>query len=180
MASWKDAFGVVAKIAPTIASATLGPLGGSAVTAIESALGVPSGSGSLDKRLDGVAAVLSGATPDQLLQLKKADQDYQAKLAELNLDAATLSNQDRDSARKREQTVKDLTPRVLAYFVVAASVGIGYGILFHKMSADSAIVGMISGFIFREAAQVLSYYFGSSSESSKQTDLLAQAPAIEK
>jgi hypothetical protein len=77
-----------------------------------------------------------------------------------------LAVQDRDSARKRETAVKDWTPRILAYVVIAASIGIAYGVLFHEMSADNATIGMIAGFMFREAAEVMGYYFGSSSNQS--------------
>jgi hypothetical protein len=170
MASWKDALGVVAKIAPTIGSALGGPLIGSGITALEGALGVKTDSNDIAKRQDAIAAAVSAATPDQMLAIKQADNDFAAKMAELgfaNQQAIEqLAVQDRDSARKRETAVKDWTPRILAYVVIAASIGIAYGVLFHEMSADNATIGMIAGFMFREAAEVMGYYFGSSSNQS--------------
>ncbi|WP_257010206.1 hypothetical protein [Burkholderia ubonensis] len=38
---------------------------------------------SIDSRQDAVAAALTGATPEQLAALRRADQDYAAKMAEL-------------------------------------------------------------------------------------------------
>jgi hypothetical protein len=181
MAKWSDVLGVITKVAPSIGSIAGGPVGGIAVSALESALGIGKSSDDLSKRQDSIAAAISGATPEQLLALKQADNDFQAKMTALGFENAkdleSLAVQDRDSARKREASVKDWTPRVLAYAVVFASLGIGYGVLYHKLSADSATVGMIAGFIFREAASVLSYYFGSSSDSAKQTEALVQGAA---
>lgn len=179
MANWKDTLKVLGKLAPTIATVAGGPLAGTAVSAIEGAFGITPKTTDATQRENDIAEAIAGASPEQLVALRKADDDFKVQMAQLGYknqaDLEALAVQDRDSARKREADVKDWTPRVLAYAVVFASLGIGYGVLYHKLAADSATIGMIAGFIFREAASVLSYYFGSSRESAQQAALLAQS-----
>jgi len=180
--TWNSVLPAIAKLAPTIASAVGGPLAGTAVSFIEKALNVNTG-GDLSQRQDSVAAAIAGATPDQLLALKQADNDFAVKMAELGFkDAealAALGVQDRDSARKREMGVKDFTPRILAYLIIGTAFGVAYGVLFHKMIADSVLAGTVVGYLFSEARSVTSYYFGSSQGSAEKSKLLAESqPAV--
>jgi len=174
---WPEVGGVLAKLAPAIASAAGGPLAGTAVSALESVFGLK-GEGDLPKRQDGVAAAIAGASPDQLLELKKADDDFQARMTELGFaDAqalAKLGNEDRDSARKREMSVRDWTPRALTIAVFASFLGL---IVYSRWMPDNRLDLSKEGLTaLRDAViMVVSYYFGSSSESSKKTDLLAKS-----
>jgi hypothetical protein len=184
MASFKDVLGVLGKVAPTIASATLGPLGGSAVTAIEGALGVKSEPNTpIEKRQEAVASAVTQATPEQLAALKQADADYQLKLKELGFqDAealAKLAADDRDSARKRQISVKDWTPTALA---IGITLGF-FGILTYMMikpvpEASRDILNILLGSLGTSFACIIAYYFGSSNGDSEKTQLLARAPAV--
>ena len=88
---------------------------------------------------------------------------------------AKLAVQDRDSARQREVNIKDWTPRILGYFIVGAFIGIAYGVMFHKMTADSVLAGTIIGYLSAKAEQVVAFYFGSSSAQEHTTTLLSQS-----
>src|SRR5690242_9426289 len=173
---------VLTKLAPTIGTALGGPLAGTAITAIESALGVtPKPDADLTKRQDAVTTAIAGATPDQLLALKKADEDFELQMKKLGFDdmeaLAKLSNDDRDSARKREIAVKDWTPKVLTSVVVASFVGV---IIYSRFLPDNRIDIIRDGLTtLRDALMVIvAYYFGSSAGSARQTELLAKAPPV--
>ena len=71
----------------------------------EALLGKPDGS---EAELPEAAAK---ATPEQLLALKTAEQDFAVKMRELDIDLERIANADRDSARNREVATKDWTPR---------------------------------------------------------------------
>ena len=64
-------------VAPWIGTAIGGPLGGMALSAAASALGVS------DKTAEGLKAALAGTTPEQMLALKKADQDFALQMQAL-------------------------------------------------------------------------------------------------
>src|SRR5690348_454774 len=108
----KDALHVLQTVAPTIARATLGPFGGLAATAISAILGTPP----TDETA--ASAALLNATPDQLLALKKAEQDFQVQIKALGISEEKLVYDDIANARAREMSVKDVTPRNLAYLII--------------------------------------------------------------
>lgn len=172
---WKALIGTVA---PWIATALTGPLGGMAVTAAADALGLS------DKTESALKQALSGVTPEQMLALKNADQAFQMRMQELGFAhiqaLEQIAFQDRDSARKRESTVGDKTNRNLAYTIIAAFIAMAIGTLMGWAKADSVLAGTIIGYLSAKAEQVLSYYFGSTSGSAEKSRLLAQAAPPQK
>lgn len=185
---------LVKTVAPILGTALGGPFGGMAVQAIGSVFGLSQAT------TDTVKAAIAGATPEQMLALKQADQDFQLKMAalgfentqkleELNLQYAQTDAADRDSARKREETVKDRTPAHLAYMIIggffAVSVAqlvalMGYGQEVAKIPSQGwLLIGNISGYLAAEAKAAAAYYFGTSAASEKKTDLLAKAQPID-
>jgi hypothetical protein len=184
MPKWSDVLGVVAKVAPTLATAAGGPLAGSAVSMLEAALGVKPGSSDVAKRQDEIAAAVAGATPEQLLALKQADHDFQIKMTELGFaDAealAELNVRDRDSARQREIAVKDWTPRLLAAGVTLGFFTIlGFLLLRSVPSASKDVLDIMLGSLGTAWVSIVAYYFGSSAGSSEKTKLLAKAQPVE-
>lgn len=172
---WSDIGEGIAKVAPTIAGVLAGaggtlvggPALGSAlnigakwaVGQLLDALGLPQDATPTD-----AAAALNNASPDVLLALKKADQDFAARMRE-------LETADLDSARKRETVVRDNVPRNLAYLVVAGFFIVNIGLLIVFLlglaagwdAFTASIVGVIVQGITSAAMAVLMYYFGSSS-----------------
>ena len=69
---FKDLTGTLLKIAPMIATGLGSPIAGMAVSALEGALGLKVDGSSQDKQ-GALVAALSGATADQLLAIKAAD-----------------------------------------------------------------------------------------------------------
>lgn len=161
-------------VAPAIASFLPGgPLVGAAFTALSNAvLGKP------DAKPEEITAAVATMTPDQIAAVRAKDQEFSAKMKELDLDADKLVFDDRASARTRESTVKDKTPRNLAYLVVGSFVAMVACELGGWGHVDSALAGTLIGYLSAKAEQVMSYYFGSSSSSDRKTELLAKAPAV--
>lgn len=178
---WKDVGSTIGKFAPSLATALGGPLAGSAIQALEDVFGL-SGDGSTDQRKDELVARLQGATQADLLAIKVADQSYTLKMAELGYkdvaDLEGIAAGDRDSARKREMSVQDWTPRILAYVLITGFLGMAVGVLFGTLKADTVLAGTVIGYMSAKAEQVVAYYFGSSAGSQKKTDLLSKADAI--
>jgi len=160
---------LVRTVAPTIASAVGGPLAGMATRAIsEALLGKPDGS---EQELADAAA---RATPEQLLALKNAENDFAVKMRELDIDLERIANQDRDSARNREVQTKDWTPRVLAGLIT-----VGYfGVLFYMLrnglpqhGGSEAMLVML-GTLGTAWGGVVAYYFGSSAGSKAKDEVI--------
>lgn len=162
---WKA---LLASVAPTLGTALLGPLGGLAVSAIGDALGMDKAS---EKDL---SARLAGATPDDLLKIKQADQDFEKHMADLGVDLEKVAAGDRDSARKRQMEVKDRTPAVLAGFVTLGFFAILAYMLVKGLpaSGNEALLVML-GALGTAFGSVIAYYYGSSVGSARKDAVIA-------
>jgi hypothetical protein len=74
---------VISALAPTLGSALGGPLGGQAASVIANVLGCSSDPKSIHK-------AIQSATPEQMLELKKAEQDFELQMKELEVDVFKL------------------------------------------------------------------------------------------
>jgi hypothetical protein len=151
-------------VAPWIASALPGPLGGLAKSAVAAALG------SKDTSDDSIQMALSNATPDQLIALKKAELDFQSKMQALGFqqtsDLEKIAADDRANARQREEVVKDNTPKILAYGITVGFFGVLAWIQFGSptVAAHDALMIML-GALTTAWISVVTYYYGSSTGS---------------
>ena len=168
-----DWLGTLKSLAPTVASALAGPLGGVAVSAIGGLLGVT------DATQDKIAdAIQSGQmTPEQISQLKALELQYQNDEKERGFKYAELVFKDRDSAR--EANVQGGTQRHLFWLsltLLSATLGCEMLVLFkgYPASASEIIVGRVLGLMDSVALMVLAYWYGSSNGSSQKSELLAR------
>lgn len=162
-----QALQVLRTVAPTLALAVGGPFGPLAAAALSAVLGTAPG--------DSKAAetALLGATPDQLLALKKAEQDFQVQMKSLEISEEKLTFDDDASARQREEVVKDNTPKVLAYAVTVGFFGtLGYLLSFGKPPGGDVILVML-GALGTAWTGIIQYYFGSSAGQDKQRQTIA-------
>lgn len=149
---------VLITVAPTIASAFGTPMAGVATKALITALGLKK-----DSTEDDVGQAILAATPEQLLALKKADQEFLVKMKELDIDLAKIVLSDKDSARKREIETKDATTKVLAYIICILYVGVQIFLLTHVIDDNmKEMVMRALGTLDAILGLVFSYYFGSS------------------
>ena len=160
-----ELLGILRGLAPSVATAVGGPLGGLAVTALASKFGVA----------DDVAAVAKAIA---------GDPDAATKLAEIDLHQFQAESEDRDSARQRETAVAAAGGSTLAQLVVpilalgtVSMTFIFIGILLFKVidTAQQQLVIFALGYATAAAQQVLSYYFGSSKSSQDKTTALQKA-----
>ena len=173
---WGKAKDILGMVAPTVATALGGPLAGMAVKAVSGAL-----LGRDDGTPEEVAAAIQGATPEQMVALKKADTDLKVQLKSLDVDLERIAAGDRDSARKREVDTGDVwTPRVLASITIGGFLGATYMVLSGaveglKDPVASVLIGTIIGYVSAKADQVVGYYFGSPASSARKTDAMESA-----
>ena len=165
---WKD---TLSKIAPTAATLLGGPFAGLAVQLVGQALGTPDATvKTIQQTL--TTGQLSG---DQIIALKKAELDMQARLEDNGITLEQIAAADRDSARKREETVKDYTPAILAFVVTLGFFGLLMFMVLHGVQDGSReIINVMVGSLSTAWIGIISYYFGSSRGSDRKTEIMAQ------
>jgi hypothetical protein len=159
---------LVRTVAPTIATAMGGPLAGMATKAIsEALLGKPDGT---EQELVEAAAK---ATPEQLLALKKAEQEFTIKMRELDIDLERIAGADRANARDREVRTNDWTPRVLAAAITVGFFGTLSYMLTYGLPRDGgeALLVML-GTLGTSWSAIIAYYFGSSAGSRDKNETI--------
>lgn len=164
-------------VAPWIGTAVAGPFGGMALTAAASALGIP------EPTQDKLKAALSGMTAEQSLALKQADQSFEAHMAEMGYkslaDLESIAAADRDSARKMQIGTPSWVPAALSVFVTCGYFIVLIGMMTKSLViSDSQVALMMLGSLTTAWGSVLAYWFGTTRESNRKSDMLAQsAPA---
>ena len=128
---------------------------------------------------DAIATAVAGATPEQMIALKKADQDFALQMQSLGFDherqLEQIAQTDRASARQREMTVKDYTPSVLAACVIVAWAFVQYILLTTVIEASMReLVSRMLGTLDAALMAVLYYYFGSSSSSAHKNTIISK------
>jgi hypothetical protein len=181
---------VIGSIAPTLATMLLGPLGGTAVAAIASAFGLPTGS-----NIDDVTKVVQSGSmaPEMIAALRAADQKHAEILGQQGVDLAKLNVAhvealantaagDRANARQRETNVRDNTPRVLTYMytiglfcVIAAEFTLGIDHIEIDPLVHSTLDTLL-GVLMTMVIGSKEYYLGTSSGDANKTELLANRP----
>ena len=152
------------QIAPGIATALGGPLAGLAVTAVSKALGI-------DEK-DVQKTIETGKlSAEQMMSLKQAEMDLQAKAQELGLNFEKLAVDDRKSARDMQTATKSIIPAVLAIGVTVGFFAILIGLMTDNVTKSDALLLML-GSLGTAWTAIVSFYFGSSAHSEKQTEML--------
>ncbi len=165
-----DFMGLLKTVAPAVATAMGGPLAGLAVQTIGKALGID------EPTQEAISARLQGATPADLLALKKADQDFQAHMKELDIELEKVQLGDVASAREREIAVKDWIPGVLAVVITFGFFSILLWLLKYGVSKDGGgeALLVLLGALGAAWASVCNYYFGSSAQQAKQSAVISK------
>ena len=145
---------VVGSIAPSLGSALGGPLGGMATKVLCETLGCKSDPKSID-------AAIQQATPEQLLQLKKAEKDFELRMKELDVDVFKLETEDKQDARGKFS--KDWTARIMGLAVLGGFLGYIFLVTLQPPEQNSeALINLVLGYLGGLASAVISFYFGAS------------------
>lgn len=156
---------VLAAVAPILGTALGGPFGGLAGSLLSKALGT-----SDPKAME---AAITSTDPDILLKIKQADLDFQTQMKTLDISAEKLVYDDIANARAREMTVKDDTPKILAYLVTLGFFGVlGDLLYFGKPAVGGDVMLVLVGSLGTAWTGIIAYYFGSSAGSAAKTDTI--------
>ena len=145
---------IVGAVAPTLGATLGGPLGGMASNVICDVLGCPNNPKSIEK-------AVAEATPEQMLQLKKAEQDFEVQMKELDVDVFKLETQDKQDARSKFS--KDWTARIMGIATVGGFLGYIFLVTLQPPEQNSeALINLVLGYLGGLASAVISFYFGAS------------------
>ena len=147
---------LVGAVAPTIGTALGGPMGGMAANMIADVLGVPNTPKAIEK-------AIQEATPEQMLELKKAEQEFELQMKELDVDVFKLEVADGQDARKTFS--KDWTARIVGVSVVGGFMGYIFLVTLQPPEQNSeALINLVLGYLGGLASAVISFYFGASNK----------------
>jgi len=145
--------------APTLGAAIGGPLGGQAGQIISKVLGVPNNPKSLEQAMNNLTA-------EQMIELKKAEQDFEVQMKELEVDVFALEVQDTQDARGKFS--KDWTARVMGIATVGGFLGYIFLVTLQPPEQNSeALINLVLGYLGGLASAVISFYFGASNTPDK-------------
>ena len=167
----------LSKVLPWVGAAATGgipALIGMAAKTVGEVLGKDIGS-----TVEDITTAIAGATPDQLLKLKEADNAFALQMNAMGfkntVDLEELAAGDRSNAREREKVVRDRTPMILAAFISLGFFGIlSYMVAYGVNSSGGDAMLVMLGALGAAFGGVVSYYFGSSSGSAQKTDILSR------
>ena len=147
---------IVGSVAPTLGAALGGPLGGMAREVISKVLGVDNNPASLEK-------AIASASPEQLMEIKKAEIAFEKQMKELDVDIYKLETQEKQDARKHFS--KDWTARIIGVAMVGGFLGYIFLVTLQPPEQNSeALINLVLGYLGGLASAVISFYFGASNK----------------
>jgi hypothetical protein len=157
---------ILEQIAPTIATALLGPAGNIAISLVSKALGI-------DEK-DVQSTIESGKlTSDQLASIKQAEIELKAKAQELGLNFEKLATDDRKSAREMQVSTKSFVPALLSVLIVVGWSMVQYFLLTHIIAQEMReLVARVLGTLDGALMLVLGFYFGGIHNASETNEML--------
>lgn len=168
--------GVVRTLYPAIhgLASMGGPLGVLAANMVGKALGVDK----IDPTPEAITAAIAGATPEQMIALKQVEVDAQLKVQEMGFkDVETMmqaADGDAADARKREEIVRDRTPEIGFYVLIAAFVGVIIALFRIPVPADNkAVVFSMIGSLGTIVIGATQYFYGTTRSSGNKDQTIA-------
>lgn len=163
------------KLAPFLSTglSLAGPYGAIANKLLAPILGIKP-----DAAPDQYAEALAKATPDQIAAIKKAENDFQLQMKQLDIqsvdDLEKIAADDRNSARQMQVQTKSWIPGALAITITVGFFALLSGMMFGKLKAsDNQALLLLLGSLSTAFGAVVMYYFGSSAGSDRKTELMA-------
>jgi len=154
-----------------VLSTQLPPFGGMAANLLKEVL-----------RLDGnatekdIMCAVENATPEQLLAIKNADNEFEIKLKEMDVDILKLDKEDRDSARSMQVETKSKVPAILSILIALGFFATLYimitGIIPDGGNRDALLI--LVGVLGASFTQVVNFWLGSSDGSKSKTNMIGK------
>jgi|TARA_R100001463_G_scaffold8974_6_gene27170 hypothetical protein len=150
---------IIGAVAPTLGSALAGPMGNMAGDVVAKVLGCDNSPKAIEK-------AVQNATPEQMLELKKAEKEFEVQMAELEVDIFELETKDIQDARSKFS--KDWTSRIMGLTVVGGFMGYIFLITVQPPEQNSeALINLVLGYLGGLASAIISFYFGASNTGNK-------------
>jgi len=168
-------------IAPTVASAALGPAAGMVVSAIGNAVGMDS------PTTDKIQEALTNGQlkPEDIVKIKQLELEFKAhesdngfKYADLEFKKEELATKDRISAREMQIATHSKMPAILTCMVTAGFFGILSLILFHPELKGNEIVMIMVGQLSAVWAGCVAFYTGTTYQSANKNQMLANSAPV--
>ena len=165
------ALATIKAVAPGLATALGGPLAGAAAGALVSALGG-------DEKA--AEAALLAQSPETLLALRQAEQDFAVRMRELDIEPERLAASDRASARDMAKV--NMVPQM----VITAIFLTGYFALLAILMTGAVVVDGVAreqlptllGVLTGAVPTILAFWFGSTAGSQAKSALLANSVPV--
>lgn len=174
MSDWKKVLGTVAPWIGAAATGGVPALVGMAAAQLGSAFGKD-----IEGSVEAIAQAVRGATPEQMLALKLADNEFSVTMQRLgfeNIQALEkIAADDRASARQMHTAVRDLSTPILSCMVVLAFFTTVYILLTQTVEIQTEmrdVVMVLIGTLATSFTQVLNFRFGTSAGSKEKTDII--------
>jgi hypothetical protein len=179
---WKS---IIKNTAPVLGSALGGPLGGVAASFISNAL---TGESLTQEALSDV--INKGLSSDEVLSLKRAEQEFTLEILRLNSDQNKAYLADTQNARamyinsdatqKKRTFILGIILLAIFFSMMLLQIVWGYKLITEGVAIrDPAMIGFISstlgnvsGYVAAYAQQVVGFFFGSSSGSETKNEML--------
>ena len=153
---------VIGAVAPTLGSALGGPLGGQAASVVAQVLGCA-------PEPKAISQAIQTASPEQMLELKKAEKQFEVQMKELEVDIFALETEDKQDARVKFS--KDWTTRTLGFITISGFMGYIFLVTLQPPEQNSeALINLVLGYLGGLASAVISFYFGASNASGKEKE----------
>ncbi len=150
---------ILGSLAPTLGAALGGPIGGQAGEILSKVLGVSNNPKSLEKAIQNMTA-------EQMIELKKAEKDFEVQMKELEVDVFALEVQDKQDARGKFS--KDWTARIMGIATLGGFLGYIFLVTLQPPEQNSeALINLVLGYLGGLASAVISFYFGASNTPDK-------------
>lgn len=176
---------LIKSVAPVLGAALGGPLGGMAANAIGEALSLSNPTQEAIKSLMG-----NGGTPEQLLAIKNAENDFALKMqslgfahaeaiTKLNAQMSSDAVNDRISARAMQTALQTGIVPAMAILVTVGFFSILFFMLFYPVPPDNKdVLNSVIGSLGTAWIMVISFYFGTSLGSQSKDALLARVRQV--
>ena len=150
---------ILGSLAPTLGAALGGPIGGQAGEILSKVLGVSNNPKSLEQAIQNMTA-------EQMIELKKAEKDFEVQMKELEVDVFALEVQDKQDARGKFS--RDWTARIMGIATVGGFLGYIFLVTLQPPEQNSeALIHLVLGYLGGLASAVISFYFGASNTPDK-------------
>ncbi len=162
---------IIGTAAPALATALGGPLAGSAVKFLSGKI-----LGKDEGTEDELIKAIEGWTPEQRLQLKSIDNEYNLKMRQQGIDVFEIETREKQSARQMAVSTNNLWPQIIlaigynvGFFVILGMLIANLGGAINIASGIKEALILLLGVMAGELKNINAFWVGSSYGSTAKT-----------